>query len=372
MDLWTQILGYLSQIITPVWNDLIPLLPFAMIALAGLILLLMATSFMRNGARNRSRVPRPRPPVPPAGVHLPGPSLWPLVVPIGGTLILLALVFPGWGLPINPILLVGGLGFLAIAIGGWLWDAGREWRQVETGVHGDAHGPALAAGDAHNALMVGSSAGALTVAGSSAVAMPGELQLPPGVHLPGPSPWPFFAPIGFFFVLLGMVFGWALILGGILMVIIAVAGWFRDAGYEYKMTEETGHAEPKSRDPSRVFPTSLLPIFGVIAVAAVVLTMIPIVIGALPGNQPGAGTSSAPAARSDTTCAAATRCARNGVHKSAPSALPPASGCSGRQLNSVHPALRRSRSCSIGCRPIARSRSHANPAISAPAAGPAR
>ena len=276
-DLWTQILELLSQLITPDWNALILLLPFAMLALALLLLWPVAMAWRRAGTRNRPRVMPRRARSAPAGVHLPGPSMWPFVAPIGGALVLLALVFPAGGLPINPILFAAGLAVSAIAVGGWLWDAGREWRRTEWG-HGQ--GPGLGSGE-H------------TLAGGRASVMlapgPDTLVLPEGVHLPGPSPWPFFVPIAGGVVLLGLIFGPILILGGILMGLLAIVGWYRDAGHEYRQVEAGHLPEPSTRDPERAFPKSLLRVYGAIAVASVVLTIAPSMIGALPGNAGGGG-----------------------------------------------------------------------------------
>ncbi|MEO7117676.1 MAG: hypothetical protein ABIZ34_01755, partial [Candidatus Limnocylindrales bacterium] len=274
-DLWTQFLDLISQVVTPSWNDLIPLLPFPIVLIVLLVIINMIRSWMKAGALNSSRVPAKRSPLPPEGIHLPGPSIWPFVAPVGGFLILLSLVFPGFGLPINPLLFGAGLATALIAVIGWLWDANKEWRSVEAG----------ALGHMSEALSMGSASSGLELS-----AGPATLDLPEGVHLPGPSPWPFFAPIGGFFVLLGLIFGWPLIVGGIVMAIIAIVGWFRDAGHEYRGVEASGHAEPLTRDPVKAFPMSLVPVYLTIAAVAVALTLAPAFLDALPGNQP-AGSS---------------------------------------------------------------------------------
>ena len=61
---------------------------------------------------------------PPAGVHMPPPSFRPLLAAIGTTLLVAGLVVGGW-------LILTGLIALAITLLGWLWDAVREYREVE-------------------------------------------------------------------------------------------------------------------------------------------------------------------------------------------------------------------------------------------------
>jgi len=282
-DLWSQFLELLGPLLSPDWNALILLLPLAMIGLVMLILGYLAWNWRRSAALNRSRVPKRRPGRPPADVHMPGPSPWPFVAPIGVALVLVSLIFTGDGLPVNPALFGLGLAVGLVGMAGWYMDAGREWRAVETGGHGEAHGGALVTGDAVAQLPSWA------------------LEPPPGVHMPGPSPWPFFAPIGMFFAFLGLIFGPALLIGGILMSLVAVVGWYRDAGTEYRQVETIGHVVPETRDPSRAWPRSVVPLFGAIAAVALALTLLPLLMSALPvaggdgDDGDGAGPSPDPA-----------------------------------------------------------------------------
>ena len=72
--------------------------------------------------------------------------------------------------------------------------------------------------------------------------------IPEGVHLPGPSAWPFLAPIGLVFMFLGLVLGPLLIVGGAFMAIAAGIGWYLDANREYEQVEATG--TPRSPSPA--------------------------------------------------------------------------------------------------------------------------
>ena len=66
--------------------------------------------------------------MPPNGVHLPGPSAWPLLAPVG-------LVFLASGLIFGAAMFVGGLIMSFIAIVGWLGDANRELEDIEEHGH---------------------------------------------------------------------------------------------------------------------------------------------------------------------------------------------------------------------------------------------
>ena len=87
---------------------------------------------------------------PPRGVHLPAPSLLPVVLSVGAALLGAGLVFrpeEAWTLPVmgaistvaHPIL--GPLGLLVLIYGIWAWvrAAGREWRDTERGAHDAGH-----------------------------------------------------------------------------------------------------------------------------------------------------------------------------------------------------------------------------------------
>lgn len=275
-DAWTGFLDWLTQVVVPDWGSLVALLPLAIVGLVLLFLAMTAYRWYAAATINRSRVRRPLPAgAPPPGVHLPGPSLWPLVLPLGALLILFALAIkpsaPGGGRElVNLPLLVVGLLVAVAGTAGWFRDAGREWRRTDHGVDLDhAGGGGLA--------QLTTSATGLT--GSTALirtASPVVSEPPPGVHLPGPSPWPFFAPIAAMVIFFGLVFSPALVLGGIVMGVIAAAGWYRDAGREYRQVD-AGHApEPVTRDPARAFPRALVGVY--LAVAAVCLVFV-----ALPG-----------------------------------------------------------------------------------------
>lgn len=65
---------------------------------------------------------------PPEGMHLPGPSAWPMLAPAG-------LLFLASGLIFGAAMFIGGAIMAAIAIIGWLLDANKELDDVEEHGH---------------------------------------------------------------------------------------------------------------------------------------------------------------------------------------------------------------------------------------------
>ncbi|MGI8702888.1 MAG: cupredoxin domain-containing protein [Candidatus Limnocylindrales bacterium] len=284
-DPWTAFLNWLAQIITPDWSDWVAFIPIAVAVGVVLAIVMLALAWVRTADENRSRVAPRFAGHPPPGVHLPGPSRWPFVLPIAAMLIFFSLAVrptDDQGDPTSainwPVFLLG-LVISLVGILGWLRDASREWRRTA----------ALEALDAtlHTALSSGGAA-ALVGPGHAGAALPGvtgheaaiesvpeQPAPPPGVHLPGPSPWPFFAPVGLMVLFFGLVLSPALLVAGVVMSLIAVVGWYLDAGREYRQVE-AGHApEPRTRDPERAFPKALAWVFALIALLGVIATAAP-------------------------------------------------------------------------------------------------
>ncbi len=83
----------------------------------------------------------PRGPVtPPAGVHLPPPSLLPPLMPVAGILLFAGLAFRPEDQFANFFILVPGLLLFVAGIVGWVRAANREWTDTERGSHHDAPG----------------------------------------------------------------------------------------------------------------------------------------------------------------------------------------------------------------------------------------
>jgi plastocyanin len=268
---WANVLDWLGQVLLPDWGDVIKWIPSLLVGLAGLILLLVARAWWRNGAVNRNRVIAPLTEGhPPPGVHMPGPSKWPLLLPAAAAFLFASLVFhagrgpqpiidpatntivtkaaPGLDTLINLPLLGIGFVLLLAGIAGWYRDAGREWRHAEDPSWAPPAPPALPPGSA-------------------------EPPLPPGVHLPGPSPWPFLAPLALGFTFFGLVTQPAFIFAGLAMVVVAAVGWYRDAGREWRGAE-AGHPAP-GRTSANALPGGLLALYGFIAAMSLVVVLIP-------------------------------------------------------------------------------------------------
>ncbi len=88
-----------------------------------------------------SRTPAPgsRGALPP-GVHLPAPSLLPVVMSVGAGLLAAGLAFKPDGQIINWFLGVPGLLVIVYGAVGWIRAAGREWQETEHRPHDDAKG----------------------------------------------------------------------------------------------------------------------------------------------------------------------------------------------------------------------------------------
>jgi len=302
-DLITGFFNFLSQLILPNWSDLINLVPWVLVAIMLLALAGIAYAWLRTMRRTASRVPRPLAGgAPPAGIHLPGPSRWPFLAPIGAALLLFSLVLAPQDAsghatsPINVQLFALGLVVILVAIGGWLWDAMREWRATDQPHVAQAGGTAAAlpAGSSAAVALHPAAGGQVARWGAAAPAAAAEPEYPEppvGVHLPGPSPWPFFVPIAATVVLYGVIFSAVLIVGGLILAVIAVTGWYLDAGHEYFTTEEVGHAVPRTRDPAKAWPRRLVPVYGAVIAISIAIVLAPIGLGWLNSLTPVAATA---------------------------------------------------------------------------------
>jgi hypothetical protein len=160
---------------------------------------------------------------------------------------------------LNTALLVLGATIAVVGIVGWYIDANREYIQVEAADHGG---------------------------GAAVTEPPGWSLTPPaGLHLPGPSAWPFLAPVGLLFMVGGLIFGPALLLGGLVMAAIAVIGWLGDANKELEDVEEHGHPSQADRDPEKAWPHRLIPVYFIVGGLAIAITLLPWLLSLLPGSD---------------------------------------------------------------------------------------
>ena len=260
-EIWTFILEFIAQVILPTWNNLIQYIPLLLALLVLVSLAGLAWYWQRNMAANRPRVPRPLPAGRrPEDMHLPGPSVWPFVTPVGLLIIAFAVVFGVFDSLANLALLGLGASIAIVGILGWYLDANREYAQVEAGGHGQA------------------------IAARRAEPPRWSSQPPEGMHLPGPSAWPFLAPVGLFFMVAGLIFGPALIVGGLVMAAIAAIGWLLDAGRELDDIEAHGHPGQADRDPERAWPRRLIPVYVFAGGVAILITLVPWLLSLLPGS----------------------------------------------------------------------------------------
>jgi hypothetical protein len=245
-EIWNDILELTSRFVIPDWASVVAMLPVIIFVLTIIVVVILFWKLARapKPQRGKGRLE----PVPPPGVHMPGPSLAPALAAIGAFALFLGLVFGGL------LLVIGGI-VLTITLLYWLVEALRLYdRDLGSTVPAL---PAIAHGDP-----------------------------PPGVHMPGPSFLPVLAAIGLAMLMLGLVFGGWLLVVGIVAFVLSLLGWMRDARREWVATVEadrTGHLESQ---PAPRTPKWLLTSFGLLLVIGFVVQ-----VGWIPPQASGGETA---------------------------------------------------------------------------------
>jgi plastocyanin len=248
-DIWNSILELTSKFVIPDWSSVVAMLPVLVFAGTIVVIAILFWKIWRQPKPGVGKVKVE--PVPPAGVHMPGPSWAPALAALGAFMLFLGLVFGG------PLLVIGSIG-LAVTLLYWLAEAVRIYD--------------------HDL-------------GSTVEPLPEVVHdgPPAGVHMPGPSFLPFLAAVGLGMLFLGLVFGEWLLAVGIIGLILTLVGWMSAARQEYVKTVEadvSGHLEslPDPRPPK-----VLLSGLAIMLVAAFVIQ-----IGWIPPRASGGEASPAP------------------------------------------------------------------------------
>ena len=268
MSPWSSFLDFVNKLVSPDWGALVALVPLALAVLVvGYLGWVARRALTAPPTRTR---PLPTAPMPP-NVHMPGPSLAPFLAATGFACFFLALLFVHVGPRLDPASrqpiadstswTIAPFGLLAIAIGLVALVSGLLYWGRESSREYDAL------------------AGSLT--------LPAVREAPPpGVHVPGPSFRPFVLAVGMAVMVLGGVLNVTIFLGGLLMLVIALLGWLRDARAEYGKTvraDATGHLE---NIPAPGYPVGTLLLF-----AAILAGSILIAAGIVPPRDSSATTS---------------------------------------------------------------------------------
>jgi plastocyanin len=251
-ELWSGLIEFSEQFIVPDWEELVALIP---ILLAGLVFFYLAWityRFATAGPTRRGM--RRRPPVTPAGIHMPGPSFAPLLAAIGGFFLVFGTVAGG-------IWLWVGLAILVITLLYWGREEMRDYGRMRTA----------------------GAAGQIT-----AGALPAPVGTPPaGVHIPPPSFRPLLVSIGFTVLVASMVIGgWALVFGFLAIVITAI-GWLWDSRREYAATEEADRTGHLDLGGAPAWPKATFAALAIIVGLAILLSS-----GILGGSGDGTATAS--------------------------------------------------------------------------------
>jgi plastocyanin len=246
-QIWNAILQFTAQFVIPDWGSVIALLPVVMAVLLVLFLLRVVLAYATAGPK-RIRSGR-RKPIPPPGVHMPGPTFAPVLGAIGTFLLLFGLVFGG------PAIFIGLTG-LVIALLYWGREALAEYDHM-AGVH--RHVPAVV-----------------------------HAGPPAGIHMPGPSFRPLLAALAVAILFAGLVFGGWLLGVGVLVTVLTLLGWLSDARKEYRhvvAADRTGHIE---NEPAPGWPKVTLAVMTILVVVSVVLNL-----GWFPPKSASGGTGEA-------------------------------------------------------------------------------
>lgn len=228
-QIWTNLINFIAQFVSPDWGKVIGLIPLGLLALIGLYCLWLVRSLALLGPAERGG--RPMPPMPPAGIHMPGPSLAPTFGALGVGLVV-------WGLVFRAILPIG-LIVLVLALLYWLREGMRDYDHIE----------------------------------ATAITLPAVIHdgPPAGVHMPGPSFRPILAGLSMMVIVFGLVFGVPILVAGFLMLAVTLFGWLHDARTEYSLVVEADHTGHPRNAPPPHYPSGTLTFFAVVVIAAFVV-----------------------------------------------------------------------------------------------------
>lgn len=254
-QLWSSVIGFSAQFVVPDWESLVLLIPIGMAALV--FLYITWTAYRLATAAPTRRGIRRVEPLPPAGLHMPGPTFAPFLAAFGAFCLMFGLIVGG-------LWLLFGLAVLVVTLLYWGREALRDYDRV---------------------------AGGDTATHAPLTALPGpEPRVPPeGVHLPPPTFRPVLIAISMTILVAGLVVGgWALIFGLIAIAITGI-GWLRDARHEYVAVESadrTGHLDLGGA------PSWPMPTFA--ALALIVAATLLLTSGVLPNTGGAPAGSGAP------------------------------------------------------------------------------
>ena len=216
------IVSLLGPFVAPDWGALIQLLPIIILLVVAGFYGWVFFRFRRAGPRQIGMPALPTRSAP-AGIHLPGPSLAPLLISVASAALFFSVALGGVALAVSA-------GAMLLALVAWGREAVREYDAIGAGDHG-----------------------ALAISAQSSRGASGP---PAGVHLPPPSLLPFLVSLATGVLLFGAAIGLPFVLLGALMTAFALVGWLLDSGREYRAVAEadsTGHlVNPTPKSAPRI------------------------------------------------------------------------------------------------------------------------
>ena len=239
---WNSILKFTEQLVIPDWAGLVALIPIGLFVLVALWLLWTVRRFATAGPTSRGK--RRLTPSPPPGVHAAPGSMAPILAAGGAALLIGGIVAGG------PLIVIGAA-VLVLTLLYWGREGLRDYDHLAHVEPAPAaiHGPT-----------------------------------PHGIHMIGPSFRPILGALGVTVLFFGLVFGGWLLAVGVLLTIVTLLGWLRDARAEYPLTvaaDTSGHIEALT--PPK-WPIGLLWAGALLVVGALVLNL-----GILPPKGTTAG-----------------------------------------------------------------------------------
>ena len=219
------VISLIGPFVAPDWGALIKLIPIGVLLLVAGFYGWVLWRYRRAGRRQVGMAIVSKA-TPPAGIHLPGPSLSPFLISIAAASLFFSVAMGGAALVISGVAML-------LALIAWGREAVREYDALGAG-----HSDALQLRDGSSSAPTGP---------------------PAGVHLPAPSLLPFLVSAAVAVLLFGAAIGLSFVLLGALMTVLALIAWMLDAGREYRAVAEadsSGHlVNPEPKRAPRILIT---------------------------------------------------------------------------------------------------------------------
>ena len=227
------VVSLIGPFVAPDWAALIKLIPIGILGIVAAFYGWVFVRYRRAGRRQIGMPPLPAA-APPAGIHLPGPSLAPLLISVAAAALFFSVAMGGAALAVSAVAMV-------LALVAWGREAVREYDAIGAG-----HSDALQLHDGATAAPSGP---------------------PAGVHLPPPSLLPLLVSAAMAVLLFGAAIGLSFVVLGALMTVLALVAWLLDAGREYRAVAEADSTSHLVNPVPKRAPRVSIALFSLLFVA---------------------------------------------------------------------------------------------------------